>query len=154
VANYILGDEALYAYLIGRHESANKPTNAQFQGWAKQRTSQDYIFASRMSVAMLAAAIERIPDILKRESARSALNSKLISQFKDSMLEVDESVLKHWSTLRAAADDTAAKKLSSEQMLEVATAIHTGYIYVARLSDPLKIIQQARTGFTIDDPWK
>ena len=154
MANYILGDEALYAYLIGRHENLAKPPNAKFQGWAKQRTSQDYIFASRMSVAMLAAGIERIENILERDSTRAALNSKLISQFKDSMLEVDESVLKHWSILRAAADDTAEEKLSSEQMIEVSTAIHTGYIYVARLSEPLKIIQQARTGFSIEDPWK
>jgi hypothetical protein len=153
VANYLLGNEALYSYLVARDPENTKGKVVKIREWAKARTAQDYLYASRISVAMLAASIERIPVILKRDTAREALNSTLISAFKDSLLEVDEGVLRHWSILRAGADDEAEDKLSSEQLIEVATALHTGYTYVARLTAPLKAIQQNVSGLVIDDPW-
>ena len=153
MANYVLSDEALYALLIGRHKDKQESEHVKFQEWAKKHTSEDYYFASRMSVARLAAGIERIDSAMKRDSTRAKLNSELISQFKDSLLEVDESVLKHWSALRASANDADPERLSSEQLIEIATAMHTGYTYVASLTETLKTVQQNVDGLSVEDPW-
>jgi hypothetical protein len=156
VANYVLGDEALYAYLVGRHDTLTDPTKkadqAKFQAWAKNHSAQDYHYASRMSVAMLAAGIKRLPP-LRRDPAMAQLNSRLVAEFKDSMLEIDAAVLEHWATL-ASSDEAELKQLSSEQMIEIATAVHTGYTYITRLTDALVVVQKSFTDLQIEDPWR
>jgi hypothetical protein len=156
MASYVLGDEALYAYLVGppkdETDTSKVADHAKFQAWAKSRSSQDYHYASRISVAMLRASLKRLR-AFKGEPRLQELNSRLISQFKESLLEIDETVLEHWATL-ASSDDPALKVMSSEQMIEIATAIHTGYIYVTRMSDAIKVVQQSFTSLNIDDPWK
>lgn len=155
--NYLLGDEALYAFLIGRHEKSPSPDHLKFRDWAKGLSAQDFHFASRMSVAMLYAGVERISNAAKRESRRQAIESKL-AQFKDSLLEIDEVVLTHWATVRASLPDNTPPRektsVSSEQMIEIATAVAFGYVYVTRLTEDLKSIQPNFAGLEIVDPWK
>jgi hypothetical protein len=155
VANYVLGDEALYAYLLGRHDQfidpVKKADQAKFQTWAKNHSTQDYHYASRISVAMLAAAIKRLP-ALRRDPAMAQLNSRLVAEFKDSMLEIDASILEHWATL-VSSDEPELKQLSTEQMMEIATALHTGYAYVTRRTSALAVVQKSFTDLQIEDPW-
>ena len=150
--NFLLDDDALYAFLVARHQSSVDPAYMKFRTWTAARPAEDAYFVSRMTVARLYASILRMTNVPKRESTRQEVESKLAAGLGiDSLLGIDESVLKHWSSLRAGLG--AATSFPSEQLIEVATAITHGYTYLTHLTPELTNMQTSVLGLHIIDPF-
>jgi len=155
VANYLLGDEALLAFLHGRHVKQPSKEDAKFAEWAKNLGKEDFLFASRMSAAVILASIERINKPARRDATRKEIESRLAS-FKDSLIDIDETILKQWAVLRANQPDPTAgavSVISAEQNVELATALTLGYTLVTRGNAELTKLQSDNPALQIIDPW-
>jgi hypothetical protein len=156
VANYLLGADAFATYLVGRPKSPT-PDQARFWSWAQKLTDEDWLCVSRISVAMLFASIERIADPADRNTRRKSVTTRIKEQFADQTLEVDEAVLGHWSTIRASVDDSKSwpdgSLISTEQMLEIASALNNGYVLVTRRTLALDDMTSRFTPLAVIDPW-
>lgn len=154
MTNFVHSHESLYAFLIGpiTTPSAHVPDHTKFIAWSKRLTIQDVHFTSLLSVAMVRAGIYLLPNI-DRAAKLKQLESKIIAQFANSLLQVDEDVLDHFATLAGVDDSDPTSTIPFEQLIEVGTALSTGYTYVARLTPELVALQSAFSNLNILDPW-
>lgn len=151
-----MGADVFAAYVVGRPKTPT-PMQAKFWGWAQKLTAEDWFCVSRISVAMLFASIERITDPAERTTRRKDVTTRIKEQFAEQTLEVDEAVLGHWSTIRASVDDSKSwpdgSEVSSEKMIEIASALNNSYILATRRSQALDDLVSKFTALEIVDPW-
>lgn len=155
MATYLLGFDALRAYLLGTHARAPSADDKKFRAWAQGLTPQDYVGASHISVAQLRASVERIVAPTKRDSTGREIESRLAS-LKDSLIAIDEPILKKWAVLRANQPDRmtdVASVISAEQNIEIATALAFGHVFVTRITPALTKLQEDYPELQILDPW-
>jgi hypothetical protein len=149
--NLLLGGKALYSFLVGtQHETAER--DDRFCTWASGPQDYRAYFTSELTVATLRASILEIQDIWRRESIHREFDRRLIVDLGlSSLVRVDAPMLMQWSSLRA--DLGPKTTITLEEQIEIATALHYGYVYIAPLKETLKQLQTSVHDLKIVDPW-